>query len=330
MFPLFTVQAQPDSGQVYIKTYDEHLIPKLFANYRRLGLTLRAQNDRQRQIDYHPNVVGTVGVGLVFKRIAINVGFKGAQQETQNLTRGESRYFDLQINRFGRKLGFDAYYQDYAGYFLASPGKTYGTNWTSPIYPQRPDLELSNASLNVYWVFNSERFSYRAAFVHDERQLKSAGSFILTGSVSYLETFADSSLVPTALQPVFGPGFDRGNFINFALVPGYAHTFVLGKRFYFNISASASLGLQHRHFALKEQTTTRSFAPVPRFIGRAALGYNGDRFFGALTAYNDTQTTRLPELLLDSNVVSFSLMIGYRLETRLLKGRQLFSKPEKI
>jgi Domain of unknown function (DUF4421) len=327
---LLTAQAQTDSGRIYIETYDDHLIPKLFTNYRRLGLKLRAQDDRRRQIDYQPNVMGVVGVGLVFKRISVNVGFKGAQRATQNFNRGESRYFDLQINRFGRKLGFDAYYQDYAGYFLASPDKAYSTNWTSPIYPQRPDLEVGNASLNAYWVFNAERFSYRAAFVHDERQLKSAGSFILTGSLSYLEIFADSSLVPTALHPVFGSGFDRGSFLNFALVPGYAHTFVLGTRFYFNVSASASLGLQHKYFALEEKTTTRNLAPMARFIGRAALGYNSDRFFAALTAYNDTQTTRLPGLLLDSNIVSFSLMIGYRFETKLFKGRYLFVKRKKI
>ncbi len=308
----------------YIKTYEDDIIAKGFVNNRGLGIRILPRGQREN-INYQPNVIGTIGAGVVFKRIAVNVGFRLAEESPQNQLRqqqrGDSRYFDLQINRFGRKLGFDIYYQDYKGYYMRNPESVY-PNWISAIYPHRPDIDLFNFSGNVYYVFNNEKFSYRATHVHDEQQLQSAGSFILTGALAYSELFADSSLVPWPKVAEYGPGFSQGIFYSIAVVPGYAHTFVLHK-FYFNLSGSASLGLQWQRYRLRDEPRFRDLAPLAKFIGRTAVGYNGDRFFSALTFYLDTQNVRVGRLMYVTNITSATLLFGYRFQTKWLKGKKL-------
>jgi hypothetical protein len=318
--------ARPGLAQSdYIRAYDDDIIAKTFVNNRALGIRLSPKGQREH-ISYQPNVIGTIGVGGVFKRVSVNVGFRLAEQSPQHQLRqqqrGDSRYFDLQINRFGRKVGFDVYYQDYKGYYHRNPEAVYGA-WTSDIYPHRPDIDLLNFSANVYYVFNNERFSYRATHVHDEQQNRSAGSFILTSSFIYSELFADSSLVPRSMQSGYGPGFSQGAFYGLAVVPGYAHTFVV-KKFYFNLTGSASLGLQRSRYHLSDEPPRRGVSPFAKFIGRSALGYNGDRFFTGLTFYIDTQTVKLGQLMYGTNITSASLLFGYRFRTRLLKGKKLF------
>jgi Domain of unknown function (DUF4421) len=318
-----TIFAQDD----HIKSYEDDIIAKTFVNSRNLGIRLSPKGER-RHISYLPNVIGTIGVGAVFKRVAVNVGFRLAEESPQNLRRqqerGSSRYFDLQINRFGRKLGFDIHYQDYNGYYMSNPDQVY-PNWNASIFPHRPDLDLFNFSTNIYYIFNNEKFSYRASHVHDEQQKRSAGSFILTGSFTYSELFADSSLVPLALSADYGPGFSQGVFYSVALVPGYAHTFVLGK-FYFNLSGSASLGIQRQRYHLSDEPFKRGVAPLAKFIGRTALGYNGDKFFSGITFYLDTQTVRMDRIMYGTNITSATLLFGYRFQTKLWKGKKLFSK----
>jgi hypothetical protein len=326
LFIFYWLLALPSLAQNnYIKAYDDDIIAKTFVNNRGLGIRLSPKGQREH-LSYQPNVIATLGVGAVFKRVAVNVGFRLAEESPQHQLRqqqrGDSRYFDLQINRFGRKIGFDIYYQDYKGYYLSNPEDVYGS-WRSEVYPHRPDIDLFNFSANVYYVFNNEKFSYRATHVHDEQQNRSAGSFILTGAFAYSELFADSSLVPPVLQPRYGPGFSQGAFYGLSLVPGYAHTFVV-KKFYFNLSGSAGFGLQRSRYHLSDEPTRRGLSPFAKFIGRSALGYNGDRFFTGLTFYIDTQTVKLGQLMYGTNITSASLLFGYRFHTKWLKGKKLF------
>ena len=133
-------------------------------------------------------------LGVRFKGVGISYGYKVPQQPLFGNRAGTiSEFTDLRVNSYGKKIGFDILYQQYKGFFstdldLSSVSNIFnsvGSIFGSEPFEKRNDLELRNYSANVYYVFNNDKFSYRGAFVMDQRQLKSAGSFILTGSVSY-------------------------------------------------------------------------------------------------------------------------------------------------
>ena len=90
---------------------------------------------------------------------------------------GKYHDFELNFSSYGRRFGFDVVYQDAKNF----------TGWHDHEGMERitlPDGMLSVKTLNVnaFYVFNSRRFSYPAAFSQSYIQRQSAGSFLLAAS----------------------------------------------------------------------------------------------------------------------------------------------------
>jgi hypothetical protein len=90
---------------------------------------------------------------------------------------GKYRDFELNFNSYGRRFGFDVIYQDAKNF----------TGWHDHDGMERielPDgmLSVKTLNLNAFYVFNSRRFSYPAAFSQSYIQRRSSGSFLLAAS----------------------------------------------------------------------------------------------------------------------------------------------------
>ena len=90
---------------------------------------------------------------------------------------GKYRDYELNFNSYGKRFGFDIIYQDAKNF----------TGWHDHEGMERIELSdglLSVKTLNVnaFYVFNSRRFSYPAAFSQSYIQRRSAGSFLLAAS----------------------------------------------------------------------------------------------------------------------------------------------------
>ena len=108
---------------------------------------------------------------------------------------GKTRRFDLSTHIYGRKMIFDLAMQWYKGYYLANPENIVAGWQQGDPYPSREDIKVFTFGASGWYVFNHRKFSYRAAFTFNERQLKSAGSPVLGGGFSWYFVNADSSLV---------------------------------------------------------------------------------------------------------------------------------------
>ena len=90
---------------------------------------------------------------------------------------GKYRDYELNFNSYGRRFGFDIIYQEAKNF----------TGWQDHDGMERitlPDglLSVKTLNLNAFYVFNSRRFSYPAAFSQNYIQRRSAGSFLLAAS----------------------------------------------------------------------------------------------------------------------------------------------------
>ncbi|MBQ6063937.1 MAG: DUF4421 family protein [Prevotella sp.] len=90
---------------------------------------------------------------------------------------GKYRDFELNFNSYGRRFGFDVIYQDAHNF----------TGWHDHEGMERIELsdgllKVKTLNLNAFYVFNSRRFSYPAAFSQSYIQRQSAGSFLLAAS----------------------------------------------------------------------------------------------------------------------------------------------------
>ena len=113
----------------------------------------------------------TVSVGVSYLGLSLNVALNPAK------LMGKYHDFELNFNSYGRRFGFDIIYQEAKNY----------TGWHDHEGMERielPDglLSVKTLNLNAFYVFNSRRFSYPAAFSQSYIQRRSAGSFLLAAS----------------------------------------------------------------------------------------------------------------------------------------------------
>lgn len=330
VMPFMAESQDSDSARAQnIKTYPDYFLFKGGVSNRSLNLLLFPRENGITQffdpVLYRPSVQNTISVGAGFKGFAVAVGFKLAQNPLVKVKQGESTYFDFRINSLGKKVGYDINVQEYRSYFINDLNDLFNNLLSGTTQRRRDDMQLKNYSANVFYTFNSDEFSYRAAFVHDERQLKSAGSFILSASLGYIEAKGDSSLVPTDTDIDFDPRayYSDAQFYTCAITPGYAYTWASPKGLYVSMGASGMIGL-HYFEAIAERLQEDGFNYFLKGIIRASAGYNGDKWIVRVAGSSDIQglNTRLIQYQINNLDVSFFL--GYRLKTNWMSGQESF------
>ena len=130
-----------------------------------------SESGRHFKSEMEANRKTTLSFGVSYLGISLNASLNPSKQA------GKFRDYELNLNCYGRRLGFDVIYQD-------------AKNFTGH-YDQEgmerlelPDgmLKVSMLNLNACYAFNSRRFSYPAAFSQSYIQRRSAGSFLLAAS----------------------------------------------------------------------------------------------------------------------------------------------------
>src|SRR5690606_28091376 len=125
---------------------------------------------------------------------------------------------------YPRKLVLDLFGQFYKGYYLAPEGR--GALPDENFYV-RPDLKVTKLGVSAQYVFNHEKFSYRASFLQNEWQQKSAGTFLAGFEVYGGGATADSTIVPGMLIEDESRNFEALRFFEFGPNAGYAYTLVV-------------------------------------------------------------------------------------------------------
>lgn len=141
---------------------------------------------------------------------------------------------------------------------------------------QRMDNEFTVSSTTGQVVFNNKKFSYKAAFNQNERQLKSAGSFLLGGGVYFTKISSDSSFVHKTRNSL-------RNF-QFGVSGGYAYTWAINKRWFASGSATvgANFGTERINDFGKQKIEI-----YPTFFPRIATGYNKEKWSLGLSYINN-------------------------------------------
>jgi hypothetical protein len=130
-----------------------------------------SENGQHFKSEMEANRKATLSVGVSYLGLSLSASLNPAKMM------GKYRDFELNFNSYGRRFGFDIVYQDAKNF----------TGWHDHDGMERvqlPDgkLKVKTLNLNAFYVFNSRRFSYPAAFSQSYIQRRSAGSFLLAAS----------------------------------------------------------------------------------------------------------------------------------------------------
>jgi hypothetical protein len=239
---------------------------------------------------YKSNSNYNAGIGFNYRSLALNLGFRAPFFNNDEDERGKTKFFDLQAYVYARKVNVDFYAQTYKGYYLAQ-NDVLGYR-PSQRYLLRPDLRTRNLGLNIERILNPRRYSFRAAYLQNEYQQRSAGTFLLGGGAHYLHVTADSAIIPGGLDDgplgganAFGGGFQQSRVASLAVHGGYAHTFVVSQHLFVMGQLMVGTGANYTWLTDEvpspdEEVSGASFHL--NGIARAGIGYQGNEWFAGL------------------------------------------------
>jgi hypothetical protein len=274
-----SVLAQNDSSH-YV-SYEDQLTTRFYFSKKYTSFRFLDQADDIR-LRYFPNTTLNMGVGATYKWASLNLGF-GFGFLNPDDGKGDTKYVDLQGDFYGRTFLIDVLGQFYKGFYLIDEDlrDANGDFYT------RPDIRLNVFGLSGQYIFNHERFSYRAGFLQNEWQKKSAGTMLLGWQLSWGNGEADSTIVPYAISNVHQEAQkQRLSFFQTGPSIGYAYTAVLHEHFFIMGSGAIALVFGTNLIAGPERERSSSF--LPNFSFKTFAGYNSEKWAISLTFTNET------------------------------------------
>lgn len=244
------------------------------------------------KLKLRPNGQTDIGVGFNYKWMKLGVAFGFPFLDKDGEKYGETKRLDFQLNIFMRRLGIDAYYQKYTGFYLNNP-----EDYVDSVYSKLPnlsDMETTTLGVSAYYFFNNQKFSYQAAYVRNAVQKKSAGAFVLGGFLNLYSAYSPNGFVPEELPDSIKDNYPlRGFETNIIGVSaGYTYTYVVLKQLFMNVSFVPSLGLRFSEIQQKDKTETLLPTLAAAFTLRFSIGYEGKYFYAGarsitfISAYN--------------------------------------------
>ena len=126
------------------------------------------ENGQHFKSEMRADYKSTLSIGVSYLGFSLNLALNPAK------LMGKYHDYELNINSYGKRFGFDFIYQDahnFTGWheMEGMPRMTLPANM----------LSVKTLNFNVYYALNHRRFSYPAAFSQSYIQRRSAGSFLL-------------------------------------------------------------------------------------------------------------------------------------------------------
>lgn len=309
----FVVKAQ-DFDEQYIESYSNLLSIRFIGVSKFNRIELR-DKENNKSIKLNPNANYNIGAGFNFKWIGINLAFNLPVINKDDSIYGKTKSIDGRLKVYGRKWGVNSHFLRYKGFYLDNV-EDFLDNWQKgDPYPQKADLESISIGTSAYFLPNGKKFSMRALFNQQEKQLKSAGSPILGAYLSFYQLKNDSFLIPQARENVFQESlnFHKMNFTNFGAFGGYAYSLVL-RSFYFSTMAAIGFGPQSRRIDIRKDVPIQKGESLSSILMLAvSTGFVTKQFnFGLVFSNNSTVRSISNTADLISSVGTLRLIVGKR------------------
>ncbi|GEP93768.1 DUF4421 domain-containing protein [Chitinophaga cymbidii] len=284
------------NDSAYVEDYTQDLTVRVYGSRKYNYYDLK-DRDPKKELLYRPNTGTNLGFGANYKFVGLNIGFNFPFINNRHDKYGETKYLDLQAHLYLRKFVVDFYGQYYKGYYEAERKPSAFNSVQQGLIALRPDLENKNIGLSFQYIFNDERFSYRAAYLQNEYQKRSAGSLIVGAEAFAWQMRGDSALIPSNYTEGFfdDEPFTQSGAVSLAMNIGYAHTFVILRHFFITASLSAAGGISHSGFRYDDgRPRMRGFGWQLNNTVRFAAGYNARRWFAGLHYVDMMTRSRSP------------------------------------
>jgi hypothetical protein len=251
-----------NTDTTYYETFHDQLNLRLYGSRKYTSFIVDQSSAYSYRYRFEPNSTNNLGVGVTYQGLTLNLayGFGFVNTQTYDVP---TRYLDLQAHLYPKNFVIDFFGQFYKGYYLEEiRGNLPLTKYAFP------DMNIQKLGFNVQYLFNGEKLSLRAAFQQNERQLRSAGSFL--AGVELYRAKIDN--IDFLIEPI-------NSQMHFQLGPnvGYVYTLVFLKNFFITTAISTHAGLGYSHLVLDSTPNTKWIINHGVFA-RGFLGYQHSKW----------------------------------------------------
>lgn len=191
---------------------------------------------RNGEDQYHTEVEsdfrGTLSMAVAYRGLGAAVALNPMKLA------GKSQDYELNVNSYSNRFGFDIVFLSSKTYH----GKASMNDEVTPI--EKGAIRQQALNVNLYYAFNSKRFSFPAAFSQSYLQRRSAGSFMVGASFDGQITDIDANETANQ-QPI------NLKLMEIGIGAGYGYNLVAGKRWFFHLSLLPTFDF-YIHSRLKE------------------------------------------------------------------------------
>ena len=183
-------------------------------------------------------------------------------------------------------------------------------------------VNVGITGLNLYYIFNHQRFSYPAAFAQSTCQKLSCGSWIAGIGVTKHSLEFDSKKLEkmvaeqsnlSTFQLDSGLHFNKVKYFDVNLSGGYAYNWVFAPQWLF--CASAQLAVSYKHSSGDTQGNISEGFSLDNInfdgIGRFGLVYNNTRWYAGASAIMHSYHYRKQRFATSNVFGSLNLYLGY-------------------
>jgi hypothetical protein len=306
--PGLLVLADADSN--YVKKFSLKNDVRLFYGLQGNNLSLGSTRDDGTRIngDLYKNTNDYIGAGISYGWLDGDVSYalRGTtflKEERSNLTQ-----FKLAFSYTLRKIVFRGYYTESTGVVISGSDNEFEST---------PSLHEVKVGLQITYLFNPSRYSYRACMYQSEYQVKTAGSFLLRFDPFYRSVGTkEGGMIPpphdlpsrfaeqTGLEYIKSPGL--------VLMPGYGiNVIIRDTRFFISPIAFAGFGIAYNKY--KGAAGTAGTISL-EYAANAVLnaGYNGVKYYSKIQFNWSSGYTSLDPTYFTNSNLTCVLTIGYR------------------
>ncbi len=316
-----TIPTETNSSSKYYINLDNQFLLRIYSIYKSNNVDISKDGST---LKFRPNGPFSIGLGFNYKFIGLGISYGAPVTKQSKDKYGNTQRLDLQFSVISKSFGVDAHLQAYKGYYISNPGDF--INWNEKYYPQLPDMRVLTLGLNAFYLFNGNKFSYRAAFKGNQIQKKSAGSIAAGLFGTFDEVRTDNGFVPKGLVDSTDVTLDLKSFQAFTIgvSVGYMYTFVIKQGFF--ISLAGVPGIGYRHYQIKDIDNKEDFDNqlTIHLAGKIAIGYNWKKYMISLNTNLNLRNYKYKSYELSMSTEHLKLTFAIRFQTKASKKRNQY------
>lgn len=303
--------AQTDSS--YIGSYRFKFVPRITSDFRiqDISFTSKTSDSTYLKSNFSTGSQFLIGGAASYRWVNLGYAFSlSPDNSKQNIDlRFSTGYRPFQVQ-------FNLSYLRNLGYTLIS-GKNSGELDT--IIGQRErGINIITSRLKTDYVFNYRKYSYSAGFSPTNRQLKSAGSFLVSGAISNDRVSLEQLSALT--KPLFDSinGFNNVIINSIDLGGGYGYNWVISRHWTLSFIEIPKVGLD---FIRASSSIPEKYFFTVGFVNHFKLGivYTYNRFFSGISAYNLISVSKIKSTNYSNSYATFGVYCGWVFDVRKRK-----------